>query len=250
MMRDPEQTIGNLIDRQNTSFVGSVDEDGYPEVKAMLPPRKREGIRTFYFTSNTSSMRAAHYRAHPQACIYFVDRRFFRGVMLKGTMEVLEDAWAKELIWLDGDETYYPLGVTDPDYCVLRFTAERAATTRTSAPRISPCRPFDPPGGRDAEQQRLREYLQHAADARVQRLACAVSAAVLLAVARERLVVAAGGLLVVHGVACGHAREDEQVDHDEARPRPGILCWEPLAQPRAQREHRQQARAEARDARR
>ena len=98
MMRDPEQTIGNLIDRQNTSFVGSVDEDGYPEVKAMLPPRKREGIRTFYFTSNTSSMRAAHYRAHPQACIYFVDRRFFRGVMLKGTMEVLEDAWAKELI--------------------------------------------------------------------------------------------------------------------------------------------------------
>ena len=109
MMRDPEQTIGNLIDRRNTSFVGSVDEDGYPEVKAMLPPRKREGIRTFYFTSNTSSMRAAHYRAHPQACIYFVDRRFFRGVMLKGTMEVLEDAWAKELIWLDGDETYYPL---------------------------------------------------------------------------------------------------------------------------------------------
>ena len=99
MMRDPEQTIGNLIDRRNTSFVGSVDEDGYPE--------------------------AAHYRAHPQACIYFVDRRFFRGVMLKGTMEVLEDAWAKELIWLDGDETYYPLGVTDPDYCVLRFTAER-----------------------------------------------------------------------------------------------------------------------------
>ena len=125
MMRDPEQTIGNLIDRRNTSFVGSVDEDGYPEVKAMLPPRKREGIRTFYFTSNTSSMRAAHYRAHTQTCIYFVDRRFFRGVMLKGTMEVLEDAWAKELIWLDGDETYYPLGVTDPDYCVLRFTAER-----------------------------------------------------------------------------------------------------------------------------
>lgn len=125
MMRDPEQTIGNLIDHQNTSFVGSVDEDGYPEIKAMLPPRKREGIRTFYFTSNTPSMRAAHYRAHPQACIYFVDRRFFRGVMLKGTMEVLEDAWAKELIWLDGDETYYPLGVTDPDYCVLRFTAER-----------------------------------------------------------------------------------------------------------------------------
>lgn len=125
MMRDPEQTIGNLIDHQNTSFVGSVDEDGFPEMKAMLPPRKREGIRTFYFTTNTSSMRVRHYRAHPQACIYFMDRRFFRGVMLKGTMEVLEDAASKELIWREGDEIYYPGGVTDPDYCVLRFTADR-----------------------------------------------------------------------------------------------------------------------------
>lgn len=125
MMRDPEQTIGNLIDHQNTSFVGSVDGDGFPEMKAMLPPRKREGIRTFYFTTNTSSMRVRHYRDHPQACIYFVDRRFFRGVMLKGTMEVLEDAAFKELIWREGDEVYYPEGVADPDYCVLRFTADR-----------------------------------------------------------------------------------------------------------------------------
>lgn len=125
MMRDPEQTIGNLIDHQNTSFVGSVDEDGFPEMKAMLPPRKREGIRTFYFTTNTSSMRVRHYRAHPQACIYFMDRRFFRGVMLKGTMEVLEDAASKEHIWREGDEIYYPEGVADPDYCVLRFTADR-----------------------------------------------------------------------------------------------------------------------------
>ena len=123
MMRDPEQTIGNLIDRQNTSFVGSVDEDGYPEIKAMLPPRKREGIRTFYFTSNTPSMRAAHYRAHPQACIYFVDRRFFRGVMLKGTMEVLEDAWAKELIWLDGDESLVAGGAPAPAFGGRRFPA-------------------------------------------------------------------------------------------------------------------------------
>ena len=64
------------------------------------------------------------YRAPPPASRYILDRRFFRGVMLKGTMEVLEDAWAKELIWQDGDTTYYPLGVADPDYCVLRFTAD------------------------------------------------------------------------------------------------------------------------------
>lgn len=38
-------------------------------------------------------------------------------------MEILTDAESRELVWRDGDEQYYPAGVTDPDYCVLRFTA-------------------------------------------------------------------------------------------------------------------------------
>ncbi len=123
MMRDPEQTIGNLIDKQGVAFIGSVDESGFPNIKAMLPPRKREGIRQIYFTTNTSSMRVSQYRRDPKSCVYFCDRRFFRGVMLRGTMEVLEDSDSKEMIWQGGDTMYYPLGVTDPDYCVLRFNA-------------------------------------------------------------------------------------------------------------------------------
>lgn len=123
-MRDAEKTIGTIIEKQSVAFIASVDGDGFPNMKAMLAPRKREGIRTFYFISNTSSRRAAQYRTNPKASIYFCDRRFFRGVMLKGTMEVLEDSDSKEMLWQPGDTMYYPLGVTDPDYCVLRFTAQ------------------------------------------------------------------------------------------------------------------------------
>ena len=47
----------------------------------------------------------------------------FKGMMLRGTMEVLTDAESKEMIWREGDEQYYPEGVTDPNYCVLKFTA-------------------------------------------------------------------------------------------------------------------------------
>ena len=122
-MRDPETTLGTLIDRQTVAFIGSVDETGFPAMKAMLAPRKREGIRLFWFTTNTSSRRVAQYREYPKACVYFCDRRFYRGVMLQGTMEVLEDAASKELIWLETDTRYYAGGVMDPDYCVLRFTA-------------------------------------------------------------------------------------------------------------------------------
>ncbi|MDD5934079.1 MAG: pyridoxamine 5'-phosphate oxidase family protein [Clostridiales bacterium] len=122
MLRNPEQTIGNLIDKQSVAYISSVDEEGFPNTKAMLSPRLREGIKVFYFTTNTSSMRVNQFRNNPKACLYFCDKRFFRGVMLKGTVEVLEDSASKELIWREGDTQYYSKGVTDPDYCVLRVT--------------------------------------------------------------------------------------------------------------------------------
>ena len=123
-MRDSVKTIGGIIDKSGTAMIGSVDGEGFPNMKAMLPPRKREGISEFYFTTNTSSMRVKQYLENPKASIYFYDKRFYRGVMLKGTMEVLTDSKLKEEIWREGDEIYYPLGVTDSDYCVLKFTAQ------------------------------------------------------------------------------------------------------------------------------
>ena len=121
-------TIENLIDKQKTAFVGSIDEDSFPNLKAMFAPRKRDGIKTFWFTTNTSSMRVGQYRENQKAAVYFCDKRFFRGVMLTGTMEILEDSEVKREIWRDGDEMYYSGGVLDPDCCVLKFTAGRART--------------------------------------------------------------------------------------------------------------------------
>ena len=124
-MTNPVKTIGAILDKQSVVFISSVDENGMPNTKAMLAPRKREGIRVIYFHTNTSSMRVQQYRKNPKACLYFCDKRFFKGVMLTGTMEVLEDPTSKEMLWQEGDTMYYPEGVTDPDYCVLRFTAEQ-----------------------------------------------------------------------------------------------------------------------------
>jgi len=123
-MKNFDSTVGNMIDNTNVSIISSVDEAGFPNTKAMLPPRKREGIKHIYFTTNTSSMRVKQYIGNPKACVYFFDTRFYRGVMLKGTMEVLQDNKSKKMIWRDGDEKYYAKGVTDPDYCVLKFTAQ------------------------------------------------------------------------------------------------------------------------------
>lgn len=124
-MRNQEQTIGKLIDKSKTSYIAYIDADGFPITKAMLKPREREGIKTFWFSTNTSSNKVKCFRQNNKASIYFVDRRFFRGVSLVGTVEVLETQEAKKRIWQMGDTMYYKEGVTDPDYCVLKFTATK-----------------------------------------------------------------------------------------------------------------------------
>ena len=40
-MRDAEKTVGNMIDKLKTAFIGSIDSEGFPNMKAMLQPRKR-----------------------------------------------------------------------------------------------------------------------------------------------------------------------------------------------------------------
>jgi len=124
-MRIDTAQIEKFIDKQNVAFISSVDDEGFPNIKAMLPPGKREGLKVFYFSTNTSSMRVSQYRKNPKASIYFYNKGLVRyeGVMLKGTFEVLEDEEHKKMLWKTGDRMYYPKGVTDPDYCVLKFTA-------------------------------------------------------------------------------------------------------------------------------
>ena len=122
-MRNPEETIGKMIDKANNSFISYVDNEGFPITKAMLKPRERNGIKEIWFSTNTSSNKVKFFKENNKASIYFVDKRFFKGISLIGTIEVLETPEAKERIWQAGDEMYYKEGVTDPDYCVLKFTA-------------------------------------------------------------------------------------------------------------------------------
>lgn len=114
----------SILDKSAKAIIASVDDDGFPNLKAMYKPRENDGLKVFYFTTNTHSMRVKQYLKNSKASIYFYDGRFFRGLMLRGKMEVLQDQPTKDRIWRDGDNIYYSLGVTDPDYCVLKFTAE------------------------------------------------------------------------------------------------------------------------------
>lgn len=116
--------IIKLVENSRDAIVCSIDENGYPNAKTMFRA-KNEGLQSFWFSTNTSAIRTGHWLERPKACIYFVDANDFHGLMLTGQMQVRTDDEIKLAFWKQGDEQYYPLGPTDPDYCILHFTADK-----------------------------------------------------------------------------------------------------------------------------
>ena len=116
-----------FIAKQKTAFIASVDEQGYPVIRAMLAPRKIDG-NEMYFSTNTSSNKVKQYTANGKACLYFYKRGKlkYQGVTVIGEMQVCTDQAMKDAIWRFGDRLVYKQGVTDPDYCVLKFIGRSA----------------------------------------------------------------------------------------------------------------------------
>ncbi len=119
--------ILHFISKRKTAFIGSVNEQGFPVIRAMLAPRKIDD-NTIYFTTNTSSKKIKQFTENNKASVYFYRRGLikYQGVCILGEMEVCTDQPTKDLIWRKGDTMYYKLGPTDPDYCVLKFKCQTA----------------------------------------------------------------------------------------------------------------------------
>jgi general stress protein 26 len=113
-----------LVERSKICLLGTNGEDGFPNIKAMMNA-KHEGIDKIWFSTNTSSRRVQQLKKDNRACVYYVDDKDFKGLMLTGTIQILQDLKSRQMLWADGDERYYPLGVEDPDYSVLCFTAHK-----------------------------------------------------------------------------------------------------------------------------
>jgi len=86
-MRDQEKTIGNIADKANMTLIGYIDDEGFPVTKAMLKPRERNGIREFWFSTNTSSNKVGCFKKNSKASIYhgkMLNSEFTEVIMKKG----------------------------------------------------------------------------------------------------------------------------------------------------------------------
>ena len=117
-----KKQIINLLETSQVSYLGSIDEDGYPNIKAMMNIQ-REGLFVHYYSTFLYALRTAQYIQNPKACVYMSTTENPKGLMLIGEMRVLTDSYHKELFWREGFEIYYPDGPETENYCILKFIA-------------------------------------------------------------------------------------------------------------------------------
>ncbi len=128
-----------LISDSKAAYLTTIDSDGFPITRAMFNLRnieqfpefseffqKQEDIFTIYISTNTSSTKVEHLKNNPLLCVYFCDADDFQGFMLGGSVEFIDDINLKQKIWLDWWTKYYPKGVKDPDYTLLRLNPKTA----------------------------------------------------------------------------------------------------------------------------
>lgn len=111
-----------LANRSDIALLGTIGPEGYPNIRAMIK-MENEGLKTIWFTTNTSSRKIPQLQNNPKVSVYFVDFEKWMGLMLVGSITILQDAESRKRCWREGFEKYYPKGINDPDYSVLRFTA-------------------------------------------------------------------------------------------------------------------------------
>ena len=113
----------DLVNRSLFAVIGYADEIGRQNVRKVFCTWHR-GLGRHLISTNTSSSHVQSLLKNGNACLYFSDDSAFEGLCLFGRAVVRSDRAARELLWHEGDEKYYPKGVDDEDYCVIEFIAD------------------------------------------------------------------------------------------------------------------------------
>ena len=124
----------DLMKTAKAAYLTTIDEHGYPETRAMLNLRNSDKYPKLadifsrdkadfstYFTTNNSSPKMGRVLANSKACVYYSKPDEWRGLMMAGELEPVEDNETKNSLWQSGWTIYYPGGSTDPDYALLRL---------------------------------------------------------------------------------------------------------------------------------
>ncbi len=118
------ERIEQIMSSGSTVYIAVLDEAGSPTVSAISSLR-HAGVHTAWFATGLRSTKVQRLRRDNRASLCYCDGK--NNITLVGTVQVLTDQASKDDLWLDWFIAHFPGGKTDPDYCILQFTAERVS---------------------------------------------------------------------------------------------------------------------------
>jgi len=129
-----KETILGIMEKAKTVYLATIDENGFPQTRAMENLRNKElypDMESLFldhkddfmsiFSTNTSSPKVGQIKSNPKVAVYYCTPNEWRGVMFGGEIEINDDPELKKALWTEGSEKYYPQGYDDPDHTVLCF---------------------------------------------------------------------------------------------------------------------------------
>lgn len=123
MERTTIKKANRLHKRVGTFILSCIGSNGYPQVKAVVPPKYRRVIDEIYFCTNTSSKFTNAIMQNPKTSVYFYSRKLiWKGCSLQGDMEIVTDRDIKKQYWQNKyKNAYKEKSYADPDFCLIRF---------------------------------------------------------------------------------------------------------------------------------
>lgn len=129
-----KRTCVQVMEASEAVYLTTLGDDEYPRTRAMLNLRNKQQypgqVRLFaehqsdlmiYLSTNTSSSKVRQLKASSHGCAYYCVPSEFKGVMLAGDVEIVDESEVRRALWNEGWERYYPGGPDDPDHTVLRL---------------------------------------------------------------------------------------------------------------------------------
>ena len=116
-----EAKAEKLLDNVSVAALTSINENGYPRT-CVMGKAGNNGFREIYFiTSKRSKLngKATHFEHNSKASVcYFLGHD---SVTLIGNVEFVEDRATQERIWSEEHRRFFPKGLDDPKFRLLKF---------------------------------------------------------------------------------------------------------------------------------
>lgn len=131
--KETSQALKKLIAEQDFICLSTINLAGMPETRAMINlanPKLFPNIQSYftyetliaYFSTHTFSDKMQHIAKQSNSSLYYYNEKTIEGLILFGKLSIVTNKKTKKDFWQDSWTMYYPEGVDDATYTLLKFT--------------------------------------------------------------------------------------------------------------------------------